>query len=101
MGHRRRGDVAQLGEHLLCKEGVRGSSPLISTTLRMDAFGLVASVGRLDPIRCAVIDCRALFAGRTAVRIASRIVVTGPIQSDPLTAARDPGSRPTASGFLR
>ena len=27
-----RGDVAQLGEHLLCKEGVRGSSPLISTT---------------------------------------------------------------------
>jgi catechol 2,3-dioxygenase-like lactoylglutathione lyase family enzyme len=26
-----RGDVAQLGEHLLCKEGVRGSSPLIST----------------------------------------------------------------------
>jgi hypothetical protein len=27
----RRGDVAQLGEHLLCKEGVRGSSPLIST----------------------------------------------------------------------
>ena len=26
------GDVAQLGEHLLCKEGVRGSSPLISTT---------------------------------------------------------------------
>ena len=24
------GDVAQLGEHLLCKEGVRGSSPLIS-----------------------------------------------------------------------
>src|SRR5688572_10417852 len=29
----RRGDVAQLGEHFLCKEGVRGSSPLISTNL--------------------------------------------------------------------
>ena len=26
------GDVAQLGEHLLCKQGVGGSSPLISTT---------------------------------------------------------------------
>src|SRR5205807_6270058 len=26
-----RGDVAQLGEHLLCKQGVGGSSPLIST----------------------------------------------------------------------
>jgi hypothetical protein len=26
-----RGGVAQLGEHLLCKQGVRGSTPLIST----------------------------------------------------------------------
>ncbi len=26
------GDVAQLGEHLLCKQGVSGSSPLISTS---------------------------------------------------------------------
>ena len=25
------GGVAQLGEHLLCKQGVRGSIPLIST----------------------------------------------------------------------
>ena len=25
------GDVAQLGEHCLCKAGVRGSSPLVST----------------------------------------------------------------------
>ena len=25
------GDVAQLGEHLLCKQGVAGSSPAIST----------------------------------------------------------------------
>ena len=28
------GGVAQLGEHLLCKQGVGGSSPLASTTLR-------------------------------------------------------------------
>ena len=29
------GDVAQTGEHLLCKQGVSGSIPLISTTLQM------------------------------------------------------------------
>ena len=28
------GGVAQLGEHLLCKQGVRGSIPLISTKRR-------------------------------------------------------------------
>ena len=28
------GDVAQLGEHLLCTQGVAGSIPVISTTLR-------------------------------------------------------------------
>ena len=28
------GGVAQLGEHLLCKQGVRGSIPLISTERR-------------------------------------------------------------------
>ena len=27
------GGVAQLGEHLPCKQGVRGSNPLISTTM--------------------------------------------------------------------
>ncbi len=25
------GDIAQLGEHLLCKQGARGSNPLVST----------------------------------------------------------------------
>src|SRR5207247_8841041 len=29
--HQLRGDVAQLGEHLLCKQGVAGSNPVIST----------------------------------------------------------------------
>src|SRR5207244_3267744 len=29
---RRSGDVAQLEEHLLCKQGVAGSSPVVSTT---------------------------------------------------------------------
>ena len=27
----RRGGIAQLGEHLLCKQGVKGSNPFIST----------------------------------------------------------------------
>jgi hypothetical protein len=27
----RQGDVAQLGEHLLCKQGVVGSNPIVST----------------------------------------------------------------------
>src|SRR5205807_2203086 len=45
---------------------------------------------RLDPNRASVIHSPPLFAGRTAVRIASRIIVTRPHISDPLTAARDP-----------
>ena len=31
------GGVAQLGEHLLCKQGVMGSSPIISTKVVGDA----------------------------------------------------------------
>ena len=31
VGARFYGDIAQLGEHLPCKQGVRGSNPLIST----------------------------------------------------------------------
>ena len=27
------GDVAQLGEHLLCKQGVVGSNPIVSTSV--------------------------------------------------------------------
>ena len=34
-----RGDVAQLGEHLLCKQGVSGSSPLISTMHLVNRIG--------------------------------------------------------------
>jgi hypothetical protein len=32
------GDVAQLEEHLLCKQGVVGSSPIISTTTANSLF---------------------------------------------------------------
>ena len=30
------GGVAQLGEHLPCKQGVKGSIPFISTTVRTE-----------------------------------------------------------------
>ena len=32
------GDVAQLGEHLLCKQGVVGSNPIVSTSVCWDMF---------------------------------------------------------------
>jgi hypothetical protein len=35
------GDVAQLGEHLLCKQGVTGSSPVISTRGESDEIARV------------------------------------------------------------
>ena len=36
---KRRGGLAQLVEHLLCKQGVSGSSPLISTTRANSSAG--------------------------------------------------------------
>ena len=39
-GGRKNGGVAQLGEHLPCKQGVMGSNPIISTTsARVDGDG--------------------------------------------------------------
>ena len=35
------GDVAQLGEHLLCKQGVVGSNPIVSTSMCRDGCVLV------------------------------------------------------------
>ena len=55
----RRGDVAQLVEHLLCKQGVGGSSPLVST---------ISLLGRLTlqtRVRCG----RGLLADRHQVRV--------------------------------
>ena len=42
------GALAQLGEHLLCKQGVVGSIPTGSTTLGKD-IGSVAQVVRAHP----------------------------------------------------
>ena len=48
------GGVAQLGEHLLCKQGVVGSSPITSTTAVDSRFGIkgwgVEMVGDLECI---------------------------------------------------
>lgn len=44
--------LAQLGEHLPCMQGVRGSIPLRSTIVREDMFlGLLGSLGREIPLR--------------------------------------------------
>ena len=50
------GGVAQLGEHLPCKQGVKGSNPFISTTSREEngerdgkrntTYGLIAQQAR-------------------------------------------------------
>ena len=51
------GGVAQLGEHLPCKQGVRGSNPLISTNqmkvaekLLPDGYGLLSVIRIFDTI---------------------------------------------------
>ena len=33
------GGIAQLGEHLLCKQGVKGSNPFISTQIARSSHG--------------------------------------------------------------
>ena len=40
------GGVAQLGEHLPCKQGVRGSNPLTSTRNAVRRYGPVAQQAR-------------------------------------------------------
>ena len=48
------GDVAQLVEHLLCKQGVGGSSPLVSTLKPADqtSFVLARSVQKAHGSIC-------------------------------------------------
>ena len=40
------GGIAQLEEHLLCKQGVIGSSPITSTNKRVDRYGPIAQLAR-------------------------------------------------------
>ena len=57
------GGIAQLGEHLLCKQGVNGSIPFISTT----HFFLKEKVGKknfaLARFRSAVVELRCRLQG--------------------------------------
>lgn len=48
------GDVAQLGEHCLCKAGVEGSSPFVSTKPDQSCFGMVSSIPGCGPFRFAL-----------------------------------------------
>src|SRR5215469_5620858 len=45
------GRVAQLGEHLLCKQGVRGSNPLTSTNL-IPALSIIYATFSAAPLWC-------------------------------------------------
>ena len=45
------GRVAQLGEHLLCKQGVRGSNPLTSTNL-IPALSIIYATFSAAPLSC-------------------------------------------------
>ena len=47
------GGIAQLGEHLLCKQGVSGSIPLISTTDNREVGGS-SPLGPTIPIKSAI-----------------------------------------------
>ena len=46
-----RGDIAQLGERLVCTEEVRGSSPLVSTGRKGDIAQLGERVNRTDEVK--------------------------------------------------
>lgn len=55
-----RGDMAQTGEHLPCKQKVAGSIPAISTN------GPIVQPGRTP-------DCRSGYTGSNPVRTASKV----------------------------
>src|SRR5437016_14406502 len=64
----RTGGVAQLGEHLLCKQGVVGSSPITSTTDVVGGIGssIRAIASRREKITIDVVSCPPWAAGRIA-----------------------------------
>ena len=76
------GDVAQLAEHRLCKAGVEGSSPFVSTrsvTRSTQVSGLVPLLGRLrQPVICFCVPltCPLRRASWTFWLIASAICLS-------------------------
>ena len=66
-----KGDVAQLGEHLLCKQGVVGSNPIVSTRLWP---GVEANAVRSDGIVVEKFEVRCLL-----IQLAVRLVWEAPL----------------------
>jgi hypothetical protein len=59
------GGVAQLGEHLLCKQGVIGSIPIVSTT--RVCFANVAKPS--CPLTAAIVSSETMSAGSVKERV--------------------------------
>ena len=58
-----RGAVAQLGEHLLCKQGVTGSIPVSSTSFPLPVQCNATTRGHTDVCPGVVSLCRCVFTG--------------------------------------
>jgi hypothetical protein len=69
------GDVAQLAEHLLCKQGVEGSIPFVSTTP--------------DQVHSSVLRCLGLVGGDGGCAAVEEFVDFGEV---------DAGERPDGAG---
>ncbi len=87
------GDVAQLGEHLLCKQGVVGSIPIVSTmslstmSLRLEGgsyrgiseIGEMVCLGRSAPgVSLAVLLLFFVRVNQVLVRLWARVIEAGP-----------------------
>jgi hypothetical protein len=72
----RPGDVAQLVEHLLCKQGVRGSSPLISTTNGQGCRASGMNTGRVATRFGGIAQLVEHYAGSVRVRSSSLLAST-------------------------
>jgi hypothetical protein len=76
------GGVAQLGEHLLCKQGVTGSIPVVSTILPVCLSPACLSRVCLSPVRAAVMR-PASFVVQSAV-VCLQTMTAAPIWLNPL-----------------
>ncbi len=63
-----RGRVAQLGEHLLCKQGVAGSIPATSTSFSFPVTELVV-LGGVDSIRSFLVAIAISNKGKRCILI--------------------------------
>ena len=85
------GGVAQLGEHLLCKQGVTGSIPVVSTTDACIASGKAVIADNQHPATAAAIVCSQTM--RAAPRLVAYPLYRGMsrIRFDHAAEAKRPG----------